>query len=80
MKNPNRIWTIVAIVLMILPFAALGFELAKTESATTIAVFAVMALLLIGTFTVGLRAKATSPGDDRDANAVDASSPARPQR
>lgn len=75
MKYPDRVWTTVAVVLMILPFAALGFELIKTEGLLTVAVFGVMALLLIGTLVAGLRVKPTAPNDDRDA-----ATPARTQR
>ncbi|NWG22100.1 MAG: hypothetical protein HXY39_17480 [Chloroflexi bacterium] len=67
MKNTNRIWTIVAILLMVLPFLAVGYELAAKESPLTIAVFAAMGLLLIGTLVAGLRVKATAPDDAQDA-------------
>ncbi|MGB9753272.1 MAG: hypothetical protein C0183_17570 [Roseiflexus castenholzii] len=73
MKTFDRIWTALAIALMILPFAALGYELAKSESPLTIAVFACMGVLLFGTLILGLRAKPESPGDTQDAEEAESS-------
>lgn len=69
MKTFDRIWTALAIVLMVLPFVALGYELAKSEAPLTIAVFAVMGVLLFGTFILGMRVKPESPGETQDAEA-----------
>jgi hypothetical protein len=43
----------------------LGFELAKSESLLTIAVFVAMAVLLFGTLIVGMRVKAEPSGEPR---------------
>lgn len=69
MNTFDRIWTALAVGLMILPFAALGYELAKSESSLTIAVFATMGALLFGTLVLGMRVKPESPGDAQDAEA-----------
>lgn len=69
MNTFDRIWTALAVVLMILPFAALGYELVKSESPLTIAVFAAMGALLFGTLILGMRVKPKSPGDAQDAEA-----------
>ncbi|MDW8212955.1 MAG: hypothetical protein RMJ55_05340 [Roseiflexaceae bacterium] len=69
MKTFDRIWTALAIVLMVLPFVALGYELVKSEALLTIAVFAVMGVLLFGTFILGMRVKPESPGEAQDAEA-----------
>jgi FtsH-binding integral membrane protein len=69
MKTFDRIWTALAVALVILPFVALGFELVKSESPFTIAMFAVMGALLFGTFILGMRVKPESPGDAQDAEA-----------
>ena len=65
MNTFDRIWTALAILLMALPFVALGFELAKSESLITIAVFIAMAVLLFGTLIVGMRVKAEPSGEPR---------------
>lgn len=77
MNTFNRIWTILAIVLMVLPFAAVGYELAKSESPFTIAVFIAMGLLLFGTLVVGMRVKPASPGNPQDQDTDEESVTAR---
>ncbi len=76
MNTFDRIWTALAVVLMILPFAALGYELVKSESLLTIAVFAVMGALLFGTLVLGMRVKPKSPGDAQDAEVESVNAPA----
>ncbi|MDW8146625.1 MAG: hypothetical protein RMJ48_10065 [Roseiflexaceae bacterium] len=66
MNTFDRLWTALAIVLMILPFVAVGYELMKRESPLTIAVFALMGALLVGTFVLGMRVKPESPGNSQD--------------
>jgi hypothetical protein len=68
MNTFDRIWTVLAILLTALPFVALGFELAKSESLLTIAVFVAMAVLLFGTLIIGMRVKAEPSGEPRSAN------------
>ncbi len=63
MNTFDRIWTALAVVLMILPFAALGYELVKSESSLTIAVFAAMGALLFGTLIMGMRVRPEAPHD-----------------
>lgn len=72
MKTFDRIWTALAIVLMVLPFVAVGYELLKSESPLTIAVFAVIGALLFGTFILGMRVKPETPGDAQNAEAESA--------
>lgn len=72
MKTFDRIWTALAIVLMVLPFVAVGYELLKSESPLTIAVFAVMGALLFGTFILGMRVQPKAPDDAQDAEAESA--------
>lgn len=66
MNTFDRLWTALAIVLMILPFVAVGYELMKRELPLTIAVFALMGALLVGTFVLGMRVKPELPGDLQD--------------
>jgi len=68
MSTFDRLWTALAILLTALPFVALGFELAKSESLLTIAVFVAMAVLLFGTLIIGMRVKAEPSGEPRSAN------------
>jgi len=65
MSTFDRLWTALAILLTALPFVALGFELAKSESLLTIAVFVAMAVLLFGTLIIGMRVKAEPSGEPR---------------
>jgi len=65
MNTFDRLWTALAILLTALPFVAVGFELAKSESLLTIAVFIAMAVLLFGTLIVGMRVKAEPSGEPR---------------
>ncbi|MBO9325069.1 MAG: hypothetical protein J7463_06530 [Roseiflexus sp.] len=65
MNTFDRLWTAIAILLAVFPFVALGFELAKSESLLTIAVFVAMAVLLFGTLIVGMRVKAEPSGEPR---------------
>jgi undecaprenyl pyrophosphate phosphatase UppP len=68
MNTFDRLWTALAILLTALPFVAVGFELAKSESLLTIAVFVAMAVLLFGTLIIGMRVKAEPSGEPRSAN------------
>lgn len=72
MNTFDRIWTVLAVLLMVVPFVALGYELTKSESPLTIAVFTTMGVLLFGTLIVGMRVKRESPGDTHDAEAESA--------
>lgn len=72
MNTFDRIWTVLAVLLMVVPFVALGYELTKSESPLTIAVFTTMGVLLFGTLIVGMRVKPESPGDTHDAEAESA--------
>lgn len=44
----NRLWSILAVLAILFPFVAVGLKVAETESGTTAAVFAVMALIFFG--------------------------------
>ncbi len=68
MNTFDRIWTVLAILLTALPFVALGFELAKSESLLTIAVLIAMVVILLGTLIVGMRVKAEPSGEPRSAD------------
>lgn len=72
MNTFDRIWTVLAVLLMVLPFVALGYELTKNESPLTIAVFTIMGVILFGTLIIGMRVKPESPGDTQDAEAESA--------
>lgn len=50
----NSILNVVALVALILPFAAVAYELAMKESITTVAVFGGIALVLAATVVMAL--------------------------
>ncbi len=50
----NRVLTVVAVVLFVLPFAAMAYELARREALTTVAVFGGISLVLFVTMILAM--------------------------
>jgi RsiW-degrading membrane proteinase PrsW (M82 family) len=57
----NRVLTVVAVLLFVLPFAAMAYELARREPLTTVAVFGGIALVLFATMILALTVSRPKP-------------------
>ena len=63
----NTLWTIVAVLALILPFAAVGYELARREQLQTLLVYGAMVLLLAVTVAGAVAASGRRSGGEQRA-------------